>query len=55
MANYVITHVPHASIELPFREHYSGDVDAELALVTDWATDRMVEADESVVFPFSRL
>ncbi len=55
MVNYVIAHIPHASIEVPFREHYSGDVDAELALVTDWATDRLVTADESVVFPFSRL
>ncbi|CAM6053353.1 unnamed protein product [Sphagnum tenellum] len=55
MVNYVIAHIPHASIEVPFREHYSGDVDAELALVTDWATDQMVKADESVIFPFSRL
>jgi len=55
MSNYVIVHVPHASTELPFPEHYTGDVSTELALVTDWATDRMAKADESVVFPFSRL
>jgi len=55
MQNYVIAHIPHASPVVPFPEHYTGDVAAELALVTDWATDQMVTADESVIFPFSRL
>jgi N-formylglutamate amidohydrolase len=51
----VLVHVPHASDVVPSDEAYLIDTRVERNIVTDWYTDDLITADQSIVFPFSRV
>ena len=55
MSKYVIVHVPHSSDVIPSDEGYLVDTRRERNIVTDWYTDDLITADQSVIFPFSRI
>jgi N-formylglutamate amidohydrolase len=56
----LLVHIPHASAVLP-EEHKAvfslpeAELQRELDIMTDWHMDKLLQSDERVVFPYSRL